>query len=134
MAKTYKIFISHSWSHVNDLKSLRNLLESRGYFNVEFTEFPPTDSINSMNTYYIRQRISERIAASYIVLGIAGIYASYSDWMKWELDKAIEKGVPIIGVIPRGQERISAIVNDRADEIVHWNTESIVSAIRKHAK
>lgn len=109
MAKTYKIFISHSWSHVNDLKSLRNLLESRGYFNVEFTEFPPTDSINSMNTYYIRQRISERIAASDIVLGIAGIYASYSDWMKWELDKAIEKGVPIIGVIPRGQERISAI-------------------------
>ena len=134
MAKTYKIFISHSWSHVNDLKSLRNLLESRGYFNVEFTEFPPTDSINSMNTYYIRQRISERIAASDIVLGIAGIYASSSDWMKWELDKAIEKGVPIIGVIPRGQERISAIVNDRADEIVHWNTESIVSAIRKHAK
>ena len=134
MAKTYKIFISHSWSHVNDLKSLRNLLESRGYFNVEFTEFPPTDSINSMNTYYIRQRISERIAASDIVLDIAGIYASYSDWMKWELDKAIEKGVPIIGVIPRGQERISAIVNDRADEIVHWNTESIVSAIRKHAK
>lgn len=54
--------------------------------------------------------------------------------MKWELNKAIEKGVPIIGVIPRGQERISAIVNDRADEIVHWNTESIVSAIRKHAK
>ena len=134
MAKTYKIFISHSWSHVNDLKSLRNLLESRGYFNVEFTEFPPTDSINSMNTYYIRQRISERIAASDIVLAIAGIYASYSDWMKWELDKAIDKGVPIIGVIPIGQERISAIVNDRADEIVHWNTESIVSAIRKHAK
>ena len=29
MAKTYKNFISHSWSHVNDLKSLRNLLESR---------------------------------------------------------------------------------------------------------
>ncbi len=103
-------------------------------FCIEPRKFPPTDSINSMNTYYIRQRISERIAASDIVLGIAGIYASYSDWMKWELDKAIEKGVPIIGVIPRGQERISAIVNDRADEIVHWNTESIVSAIRKHAK
>ena len=102
--------------------------------SVEFTEFPPTDSINSMNTYYVRQRISERIAASDIVLGIAGIYASYSDWMKWELDKATEKGIPIIGVIPRGQERISAVVNNRATEIVHWNTESVVSAIRKHAK
>lgn len=134
MSKTYKIFISHSWAHVNDLQSLKNLLESRGYFNVEFTEFPPTDSINSTNTYYIRQRIAERIAASDIVLGIAGIYASYSDWMNWELDKAIEKRIPIIGVVPRGQERISTIVSNRANEIVHWNTDSIVSAIRKHTR
>lgn len=134
MTKAYKVFISHSWSYVNDLESLRNLLESRGYFSVEFYEFPPTDSINSTNTYYIRQRISERIAASDIVLGIAGIYASYSDWIKCELDKATEKKIPIVGVIPRGQERISSIVSNRADEIVHWNTESIVSAIRRNAK
>ena len=119
---------------MNDLKLLRNLLESRGYFNVEFTEFPPSDSIDSINTYYIRQRISERILASDVVLGIAGVYASYSEWMKWELNKAIEKGIPIIGVIPRGQERVSSVVRDSSTEIVHWNTESIVSAIRKHAK
>lgn len=134
MTKTYKIFISHSWTHVNDLKLLRNLLESRGCFRVEFMEFTPTDSINSMNTYYVRQRISERIAASDIVLGIAGIYASYSDWMKWKLEKTVEKRVPIIGVIPRGQERISAIVQSMAIEAVHWNTESVVSAIRKHVR
>lgn len=129
MVKIYKVFISHSWGHIDDLEQLRNLLESRGYFNVEFTEFPPTDSIDSINTYYIRQRILERISASDVVLGIAGIYASYSDWMKWELNKAIEKGIPIIGVIPRGQERVSAVVKDRSSEIVRWNTESIVSAI-----
>lgn len=50
------------------------------------------------------------------------MYASYRDWMKWELDKAIEKGVPIIGIIPRDQERISNIVGNRANEIMHWNT------------
>ena len=133
MAKTYKVFISHSWSHVDDLKSLRNLLQSRGYFNVEFTEAPPTDSINSVNSYYVRQRLSEKIASSNVVLGIAAMYASYSDWMSWELDKAIEKGVPIVGVIPRGQERISRVVSSRACEIVRWNTESIVEAIRRHA-
>ena len=58
MIKIYKIFVSHSWTHVNDLKLLRNFLESRGYFSVDFTEIPSTDSINSMNTYYIRQRIT----------------------------------------------------------------------------
>ena len=132
MAKTYHIFISHSWSHVDDLKKLRNLLESRGYFHVEFTEVPPMDPINSTNSYYVRRRLSEKIASSDVVLGIAGLYASYSDWMEWELDKAIANNIPIIGVVPWGQIYISRVVSNRAKEIVRWNTESIVAAIRRN--
>lgn len=133
MAKTYKVFISHSWSHVNDLRALRRLLNSRGYFNVEFTEVSPSDLINSSNLNYVKQRLSEKIASSDVVLGIAGLYASFSDWMEWELDKAIENNIPIIGVIPRGHERVSSVVSSRAVEVVRWNTESIVAAIRSNA-
>ncbi|MBQ2376653.1 MAG: TIR domain-containing protein [Bacteroidales bacterium] len=132
MAKTYKIFISHSWDHLDDLKRLRNLLERRGYFRVEFTEASPDNPINSDNNKYIRIILSQKIESSDIVLGIAGVYASYSDWMQWELDKAIAKNIPIIGVVPRGNERISKIVSDRANEVVRWNTESIVAAIRRN--
>jgi hypothetical protein len=42
--------------------------------------------------------------------------------------------IPIVGVVPRGAERVSAIISSRAKEIVRWNTESIVEAIRKWAK
>ena len=131
MAKVYNVFISHSWDHVDDLIRLRNLLNGKGYFNVKFTEVAPINPINSNNVYYIRQQLSERIKSSDIVLGIAGVYASYSDWMEWELDKAKEHDMPILGVIPRGNERISTIVSNRADKIVRWNTDSIVDAIRK---
>lgn len=134
MAKTYSVFISHSWEHVDDLKNLRNLLEKRGDFHVEFEEASPEEPINSENSAYIRRRLKEKISNSDIVLGIAGMYASYSDWMKWELDTAIAEEVPIVGVIPRGQERISKVVTDRSVEDVHWNTESIVDAIRRRAK
>lgn len=134
MAKTYSIFISHSWGHVNDLKNLRKFLEDRGYFHVEFEEASPEEPINSENSAYIRRRLKEKISNSDIVLGIAGIYASYSDWMKWELDTAIAEEVPIVGVIPCGQERVSSVVSSRAKECVRWNTESIVKAIRKWAK
>lgn len=133
MAKTYKIFISHSWDHVDDLRRLRNLLEQRGYFHVEFTEASPDNPINSDKSKYIRIVLSQKIESSDIVLCIAGIYASYSDWMEWELDKAIEKNIPIVGVIPRGKTNISRIVTNRAKETVRWNTESIVSAIRRNA-
>lgn len=134
MAKTYSVFISHSWGHVDDLKNLRRLLESRGYFHVEFEEASPAEPIDSNNSAYIRRRLRDKISNSDIVLGIAGMYASYSDWMRWELDTAIAEDVPIVGVTPWGQERISAVVSLRAKECVRWNTESIVEAIRKWAK
>jgi hypothetical protein len=133
MAKEYHIFISHSWKYPNDLENLRNLLRERGYFNVEFEEASAEEPINSANAYYIKKRLTEKITNSNIVLGIAGMYASYSDWMEWELDKAIELGVPIVGVIPWGQERISQTVSSRSKEDVRWNTDSIVAAIRRWA-
>jgi hypothetical protein len=134
MAKEYHIFISHSWSYPDDLENLRNLLEKRGYFNVEFEEASADEPINSENAAYIKSRLKKKIEGSNIVLGIAGMYASYSDWMEWELDKAIELDVPIVGVIPWGQERVSKTVSSRSKEDVRWNTESIVAAIRDWAK
>jgi hypothetical protein len=134
MAKEYHIFISHSWAYPDDLKNLRNLLNERGYFNVEFEEASADEPINSANAVYIKNRLKQKISNSNIVLGIAGMYASYSDWMTWELDKALELDVPIVGVAPWGQERVSKTVSDRAKEVVRWNTESIVAAIRKWAK
>ena len=131
MAKEYTIFISHSWDHVADLMNLRRLLENRGYFKVKFLETPPHDPINSQNSNYIKSVIKTHIQASNVVIGMAGVYASHSEWMKWELDKAIELNKPILGVIPWGQIRVSKTVQERAVELVRWNTESIVDAIRR---
>lgn len=133
MARNYNVFISHSWDHLDDLRSLRLHLQERGYFSVYFSEVTPENAIKSENIYYVHARVAQRIANADIVIGLAAVYASHSDWMTWELDKAIELGKPILGVIPRGQERISTVVADRADEMVRWNTESIVAAIRKLA-
>jgi hypothetical protein len=118
----------------DDLTALQNLLNSRGYFNVEFTEASKYVPINSENATYVKSRLKSKIINSDIVLALAGVYASHSDWMIWELDTAVSNSIPIVGVIPRGQERISQEVYNRSKEDVRWNTESIVEAIRKHAK
>ncbi|WP_265822651.1 TIR domain-containing protein [Geovibrio ferrireducens] len=133
MANLYKVFISHSWDYVNDLNNLRNLLEQRGYFKTFFQEASPNEPINSVNTEYIKRVLRLKIAESNIILGIAGMYASHSTWMDWELQTAVNHNIPIVGVIPRGQEKISLVVSSRSKENVYWNTESIVAAIRKHA-
>lgn len=119
---------------MDDLKNLRNLLNNRGYFNVEFEEATPDEPINSNNAEYIKRRLREKIKNADILLGIAGVYASYSAWMEWELDTAIKNDIPIIGVISKGQERISQVVYSCSKVDVKWNTESIIEAIRNWAK
>lgn len=131
MVKTYKVFISHSWDHVDDLMNLRRLLNDRPYFYAEYEEVPPHESINSNNANYIKSVIRSKISESDVVIGMAGMYGSYSPWMEWEIDTAIALGKPVIAVIPWGQERVSAKISSKANRIVRWNTESIVAAIRE---
>ena len=56
-----------------------------------------------------------------------------TSWIQTEIEIATRYQKPIIGVRPWGQERIPQAVQDAADEMVGWNTYSIVSAVRRYA-
>lgn len=134
MAKTYSLFISHSWDHDDVLQNLKNLLNGRGYFPAEYTQIEKDCPINSERAWVVKANITKRLEQSDVVLAIAGIYASHSDWMQWEMDKAKELGLNVIGVVPWGQERISQEVYNRSVVDVRWNADSIVDAIRTYSK
>lgn len=134
MAKTYKLFISHSWEYDNLLQNLKDLLNERGYFSAEYYQFEKNCPCNSEKASVIKANITKRLKETDVVLAIAGVSASYSEWMQWEMDKALELRLKIIGVIPRGNERISQEVCKRSVEDVRWNTESVVNAIKTYSK
>lgn len=134
MAKIYSLFISHSWDHNDVLQNLKSLIDGRGYFPAEYTQVEKDCPINSERAWVIKGNIRKRLEQSDVVLAIAGIFATHSEWMQWEMDKAKELGLKVIGVIPRGQERISQEVYKRSVIDVHWNADSIVDAIRKYSK
>lgn len=105
MTKTYSLFISHSWDHDDVLQSLMNLINSRGYFPALYTQVERTYPIHSEFAWVVKANITKRLEQSEVELAIAGLYASHSDWMQWEMDKAREVGLNVIGVIPRGQKQ-----------------------------
>lgn len=132
--KNYTIFVSHSWDHSDDLDGLHSLLRRRGYFSYDAREVTRDKPINSLNATYIKSQLREKIRSSNILLALAGIYASHSEWMQWEIEIAKGLGVPVVGIIPYGQQRVSQMVTNNSIVDVHWNTESIVSAIREYAR
>lgn len=131
----YRLFISHAWKYGDNYKRLTQLLDDANYFSYinysapkEKPLFPAgTPKTNSQ----IRDLISNKIRPSQITIVISGMYATYSDWMQYEIDESIRMGKPILGIYPWGQINTPSYVTNNADEMAHWNTDSIVSAIRR---
>ncbi|MFX1538097.1 MAG: TIR domain-containing protein, partial [Promethearchaeota archaeon] len=67
----------------------------------------------------------------HVLLVIASMYPSYSEWIQKEVLIAIVYGKPVLGIVPRGQKRISRFVINYADKIVRWNSKAIVKAINE---
>lgn len=136
--RTPNLFISHSWRYADQYGRLINLLKARKYFDFKDYSVPPDDPIhNARNDAQLRRAIRAQMIPCQVVLILAGVYATYSKWITIEIDLA-QSGFnypkPIIAIRPRGNTHISKRVQLAADEIVGWNTESIVRAIRRRMR
>ena len=133
MVNDYRIFISHSWTYGDAYDRLTSMLKERSYFSYTDYSVPKSDPIHSCGTdALLYQAIKNKIQLCNIVLIMAGKYASYSKWIDKEVQ--ISKGdfnKPLLGICPWGSQQVSSLVKANADELVGWNTESIVSAIRR---
>ena len=127
----YNLFISHSWTYSNAYDGLVNLLDKNPYFSYKNYSVPREDPIhNSPFEYQLKEAIRRKMQPASCVIVLAGVYATYSKWINIEVALAKEKNKKIIAVVPRGSERISKVARNVADEIVGWNTDSIIRAIR----
>ena len=134
MAKIYNLFISHSWSYGDDYDRLIQLLGDRGYFSYKDYSVPKDSPIhNAPNTSALYAAIKQQMSLCQVVIIMAGKYSTFSKWISLEIDiarKEFSQSKPILGVRPFGAQQVSSVVSDACDQMVNWNTESIVTGIR----
>ncbi len=132
--KTYVGFISHAWRYHDDYIRLEQMLRGAPNFLFRNSSVPRTDPfLGIQSTPQLTNALDEQIRVANIVLILGGMYAAHSGWIEMEINIAKSYRKPIIGVVPWGQERVPLTVQLAASETVRWNTDSIVSAIRRHA-
>ena len=132
MSKVYNLFISHSWSYGDAYDKLIEMLKSKPYFRFKDYSVPRDDPIhNAPTSQALYEAIQRQMRPCHVVLIMAGKYATYSTWIQREIKIAKEYGKPIIAIAPWGAQQVSRVVRKNADEIVRWNTDSIVDAIRR---
>jgi hypothetical protein len=127
----YHIFVSHAWKYDDAYMTAISWLDDS---NISYSNYsvPEHDPIDANNTAKLKKALTAQISPANIVIIIAGMYATYSQWMDYEIDEAVRLGKTIIGIKPWGQERIPKKIQDNATELVGWNSASLISAIKKH--
>ena len=127
----YNLFISHSWTYSDEYAKLINILNGVSGFTYRNYSVPKDDPIhNAPYDFQLKAAIRNQMQHASCVIVLAGVYSTYSRWIKIELELAREMGKKIIAIEPWGAERTSWIVKVYADEIVKWQGSSIVKAIR----
>lgn len=127
----YNIFISHSWTYGTQYDNLLWLLNQNPYFDYKNYSIPKNDPIHNAPTdYQLRAAIKRQMQPASCILILAGVYSTYSKWINIEIQLAKEMNKKIIAIEPWGSQRTSLVVKNAANEIVGWNTHSIIKAIR----
>ena len=131
--RNYHIFISHAWDYNDDYQTIKRWLNETPYFLWTDNSVPITRPLPTRTNAELRKELRERIATSSCVIILAGMYAAYSEWIDYEMVTAAAYEKPIIAVIPWAQERIPIKIQQCACTMIHWQSSSVVQAVRDYA-
>lgn len=129
--RKYSVFICHDWEYSDSYYRICEFLDEAPNFiwkNMSVPEHDPLDTDDML-----QKNLRDQIRPADVMLVLAGMYSARSGWMDWEMAFARRIGKSIIGIKPWGNVQLPTVVQNNADEIVGWNTATIVDAIRRHA-
>jgi len=133
--KTYDLFLSHMWRNTENSEYYRLVLFLNGANNFTWRNYsvPEHDPLGTKTKKELSDALDRQIRPINCFLIISGMYVNYREWIQKELEIALTYSKPIVGIKPWGQERIPVEIQNAAKEIVGWNSDSIVAAVRKWA-
>lgn len=128
--KTRPLFISHAWAHDEQYEKIVEWLNAEPNFSWKNCSVPNDDSLSDKTSKGLNAGMTRQISPAQGVIILAGMYASQSAWIDYEISEAVRMDKIIIGVTPWGHERVPVNIQNAATIMVGWNSASIIQAIR----
>lgn len=127
----YKLFISHAWKYSDRYKRAVDFLHAAPNFLWSNFSVPEDEAFPRMSGAALTEAMRRQIRPAQCVVIVSGMYVNHSNWIQFEMDFAKSLGKPVLGIRRWGEKRTPQSVVDCADEMVNWNSNSIISAIRR---
>lgn len=128
MIRTFLSFVEEDLDLVNLFRGQARNANS----DLEFADYSVRVPYNSANSDYIKQQIAPKISGSSLTMCLYGPTTYTSEWVDWELRKALELGKPIMGIWLYDDGRIKFYPSAlQGHPRVAWNVQAIVSTMRR---
>jgi hypothetical protein len=98
MANKKRIFISYDYDNDRHYRNLLSAWDKNDEFDFEFYDGSLNVAVDSEDAAYIRGVIKPKIQRSTHLLCLVGKQSYKSDWIAWEIQKAVEYTKKLIGV------------------------------------
>jgi HJR/Mrr/RecB family endonuclease len=113
-----KVFISHNHEDTPKVQLLKGQLAGSSDIDVTFVSEPPSVGQN------IEETIKNQINSSSMMIVLLGKH--WSRWQEFELSKALDSGVPVVGLLSNENNEIkSPILSSGGVPIVNWSWSEI---------
>lgn len=130
--KKYPIFISHCWDYNSQYYTVEQWIDDSD-INWKNMSIPVHDPKDTKTDAELEEKIDNLIRNSSLFIIIAGMYAAQQNrtWINKEIEIAQKYNKKILAIKPWGNERTPVIIQEGADELVNWNSTSVIDGIKK---
>jgi hypothetical protein len=124
-----KVFVSYDYDNDRHYRYLLSAWHANSGFDFEWEDHS-TPLINSDAAGPIKAAITRRLLAADCLLIIVGKHTATSTWVAWEIEKAVELGLSLVGVkIDRSSTSPPGLLGVGATWAHAFDRDSIVAAL-----
>lgn len=129
-----RVYAVHGWHRDDDYVRLFEYMESADNFFYKACSDPDARSAEGDGTAARRTLITESLKNAECVLCSAGTWERFNDWARFTVEKARELDLPVVALEHFGPRDMDIRLKGHAEEVVGWDSRSIVDAVRRQAR
>lgn len=128
MSNKKKIFISHNYADLHKVNLLKGQLANTADIDVAFVSENPVASSSGSN---IQKSINNQIDKASMMLVMLG--ENWSKWQEFEVNNALEKSIPVVGLLSNEKNEIKSPFFAGDIPIVNWKWSEISKVLSGEA-
>ena len=125
-----RVFISYEGHDRNRAKGFQHLRWNKNV-DIEFVGPHLLRPVGSTNEDYIARKIKEQLKRSSVAVVLIGRHTSESDWVAKEIQWALEKDTPLLGIKIEPNVRVPQALVDCGAGIIEWDPNKVPDAINR---